>query len=67
MEIIKRKNEADIEMIDTKEGTSMQIAYNNYGHISLRFIQEDSDKDILIVLNTNESYALKDFISRYLR
>ena len=67
MEIIKRKTESDIEIIESKIGTSMQIAFNNYGHISLRFIQQDSDKDILIVLTTNESYALKNFISTYLR
>ena len=66
MEIIKRKTETDKETIGTGgNGNAIQISYNNFGHISLRFFDKNTNnEDVLIVLDFKESMALIDFIHR---
>ena len=67
MEIIKRKTEAEIETVNTM-GNTMQIAFNNFGHISLRFFDSYKDNgDVMVVLDSSESKALIEFIQRSLR
>jgi len=46
-------------------GYKLQIAINNYGHLTLRSIPPEEDsKDILVVLSASETRDLIDFIKK---
>lgn len=60
IQVIKRKEGAE-SIKETIQGRNVQIAYNDYGHITVRVIN-DSTQDTLIVFNTHVSYNMINFI-----
>ena len=71
MEIIKRESEVKKERLDTSPFSEhMQVSYNSYGHLAIRFFNlpeaEDDQipkkSDTLIVFTMTESRELIRFI-----
>ena len=66
MEIIKRKSELTKETIDTGTALSskrMQVSYNSFGHLVLRFFDPNGGTDeVLITLSTEETNDLFRFM-----
>lgn len=61
-EIIKRNI---LHSIDKQQiSGDLQVSYNDYGHLVLRFIE--CDKDSLIVLSQDATNKVRDFINTYL-
>ena len=67
MEIIKRKSELTKETIDTGTALStkrMQVSYNNYGHLVLRFFDPNGEREeTLITLDARETWQLLNFVN----
>ena len=65
MEIIKRKATVSKETISSIRGERvMQVSYNNYGHLVLRFFDpNEENEDILIALSGRETRDLLMFTS----
>lgn len=66
MEIIRRKSEVSKESISTKVGNStktMQLSYNSFGHLVLRFFDPNAEgEDILITLDREETQDIFMFM-----
>ena len=71
MEVIKRKSETEKEHFDTAPyGMHMQISYNSYGHLAIRFFGQEepakegtsNNRDTLIVFSMPESRDIIRFI-----
>jgi len=63
LEIIKRPK--DYFSLKEQINGNMQVSYNDWGHLVLRFIQEDGG-DCLIVLTQEATERVKSFINNYL-
>ena len=65
MEIIRRKAIVSKETIDTLESNMvMQVSYNNYGHLVLRFFDPSgANEDTLITLDVRETRELVRFVN----
>ena len=63
LEIIKRSK--DYFPLKEQINGNMQVSYNDWGHLVLRFIQEDSS-DCLIVLTQEATERVKSFINCFL-
>jgi len=61
MQIIERKIKAEV----TDENRDIQISYNNYGHLVIRFFDDARpDKDRLITFTATETDKIIGFIKR---
>ena len=67
MEIIRRKAIVSKETFDTSGAMStnvMQVSYNSYGHIVLRFFDPSGEnEDTLITLDVRETRELVRFVN----
>lgn len=67
MEIIRRKAIVSKETFDTWEAMStrrMQVSYNSYGHLVLRFFDPSGEnEDTLVTLTVNETRELVRFVN----
>ena len=71
-EIIKRKTKAEKITIDVDWNTNVQIAINNWGHLTIRIWKNtDEEKevkeDILIVFNKKLTSDIIEFIGNILK
>ena len=62
MEIIERKIKATKRVIDPSEH-KLQVAYNSFGHLVLRFFEEGKeDEDVIIVFTAEQTREIARFI-----
>lgn len=59
LQIIKRK-EGEQSIKETITGTKAQIAYNDWGHLTVRIIKDDTE-DILVVFDKSTSHKIIKF------
>ena len=65
MQLMVRKTQKDVKIERRMDAfnRAFQVAYNNWGHITLRWFNRDNpDEDVIIVLDAAESNRLIDFI-----
>lgn len=69
VEIIRRKAIGEKETFNSYDGFKIQASYNSYGHVTLRFYNPEKadDSEILIVLDSSESYNLITFLKRIMQ
>ncbi len=71
-EIIKRKTKAEKITIDVDWNTNVQIAINNWGHLTIRIWkitdeEKEVKEDILIVFNKKLTSDIIEFIGNILK
>ena len=67
MEVIRRKLTVSKDTIHTGVLSTnvMQVSYNSFGHLVLRFFDpNEGNEDVLVVLDTKETYELFQFVSK---
>jgi hypothetical protein len=61
MEFIERKITSKKEPI-SEEYDQFQISYNSYGHLCLRWFNEENNKDFLLILTSDETAKVLRFL-----
>lgn len=64
-EIIKRPN-SNYSSIKEQIRGELQVSYNDWGHLVLRFIDHEDNSDCLIVLTRAATDRVKSFVNEHL-
>jgi len=64
-EVIKRKIKSEILGMDREKYPEVQVAYNTWGHLTVRFFNpENQDEDLLIVFDSHTTRLIAGFLRR---